>query len=248
MTARRRFAVVAAAGLVALVAGIEASAQTLRIDGATSRTVQAAPDFAAEVIGDPWDFDSPSDYDYTYSLGEDTPQDQGNEFTAWQPYPSVANGVFTGVTREAVPALQMLFSGVPGAMNDVLRTGVRHPIDTSRYAWLSFRVKRSWTAADVETMKALWEEGRRGAGLPVGVLLFLARGYDNDMGRWVNQQPLGAQGGANEWQVYRFRLSDAVSLSNNRFGGHPWQGLIRASASPSATARLARRYRWIGCG
>lgn len=224
MSLELRFSYVGLALTAVLTTAPVALGQTLRIDGATSRTVAAAPDYAAEAIGDPWDFDSRSDYDYTYSLGEDTPQDAGNEFTSWQPYPTVSGGIFSGVTREARPALQMLFGGVPGAMNAAQKTGTRYPIDTSRYVWLSFRVRRSWAAANTETLKVLWEAGRRSASTPTGVLIMLARGYDNDMGRWVNQTPIASQGAANDWQVYRFRLSDAALFAGNRFGGTPWQG------------------------
>jgi hypothetical protein len=218
MSLELRFSYVALALTAVLTTAPVALGQTLRIDGATSRTVAAAPDYAAEAIGDPWDFDSRSDYDYTYSLGEDTPQDAGNEFTSWQPYPTVSGGIFSGITRESRPALQMLFGGVPGAMNAAQKTGMRYPIDTSRYVWLSFRVRRSWAAGNTETLKVLWEAGRRSASTPTGVLIMLARGYDNDMGRWVNQTPIATQGAANDWQVYRFRLSDAALFAGNRFG------------------------------
>lgn len=214
------------AALVVTATTVDAAAQTLRINGATSRTVQAAPDYAAEVIGDPWDFDAASDYDYTYSLGEDTPEDLGNEYTTWQPYPTHANGIFSGTTRERYPALQMLFGGIPGAMNDIQRTGVRYPLDAGRYQWLSFRVRRSWAAASVETMKALWEKGRRAAGTPVGLTIFLARGYDNDTARWINQAPVASQGAANEWQVYRIRLSETAQFPANRFAGTQWRDVV----------------------
>ncbi len=228
MKACLHFSSFAAALALLLVCAQSATAQQLRIDGVAAKTVSAAPDFAAEVMGDPWDFDSRTDYDYTYSLGEDTAEDRGNEFTSWQPYPTITGGVFSGVTRERRAALQMLFGGVPGAMNAVQKTGMRYPVDTGRYTWLSFRVRRSWAASSGEVLKVLWEAGRRSASTPAGVLLMLARGYDNDMGRWVNQTPIGAQGAANEWQVYRFRLPDAALFaSGNRFGGAPWQGLMR---------------------
>ena len=120
-----RFSSVASGLLLGWLAVVPAQAQSLRVNGSASATVAAAPDYAAEAKGDPWDFDNSSDYVYTYSLGEDTPQDQGNEYTAWQPYPTVQNGIFSGVTREQTPALQMLFGGVPGAMNARQDTGMQ---------------------------------------------------------------------------------------------------------------------------
>lgn len=217
-----RFSSLAGLVLVSLAAATPAAAQNLRVNGAASATVAAAPDYAAEVRGDPWDFDKSTDYVYAYSLGEDTPQDQGNEYTAWQPYPTVQNGIFSGVTREQTPSIQMLFGGVPGAMNARQDTGIRTPIDAGRYVTLSFRIKRSWAAGTTEALKVLWEKGRRAVSTPVGVLLLLAKGYDNDTARWINQNPVASQGHANEWQVYRVRLTDPRVLVGNRFAGTSW--------------------------
>ena len=220
-----RFSCVVA--LVGLALATSAEAQNLRINGSGSVTVTAAPDYAAEAKGDPWDFDKTTDYVYAYSLGEDTPQDNGNEYTAWQPYPTVSNGIFSGVMREATPSVQMLFGGVPGAMNARQDTGIKTPIDASRYVTLSFRLKRSWAAGTTEALKVLWEKGRRDASTPVGVLLLLAKGFDIDTARWINQSPIGDQGDANEWQVYRVRLTDPnVLVPGARFSGTPWSAQI----------------------
>ncbi len=222
-----RFSSLAVLSLVVPLLGARgADAQTFRINGASSARVAAAPDYAAEAKNDPWDFDKASDYIYAYSLGEDTPQDKRNDYTSWEPYPTVQNGLFTGVMREASPSLQMLFGGVPGAMNARQDTGLHTPIDANRYVTLSFRVKRSWTAGGTELLKAVWEKGRRAVSTPAAVLLMLARGYDNDTARWINQNPIGAQGAANEWQVYRVRLTDPDVLVGNRFAGTPWSGHV----------------------
>ena len=215
------------AALAAVLLGAPAvDAQQLRVNGAASATVPAAPDYAAEVKGDAWDFDSASDFVYSYSLGEDTPQDRGNDYTSWEPSPAVQNGIFSGTTREQTPSLQMLFGGVPGAMNAPQDTGLRAPIDAGRYVTLSFRVRRGWVAGDTEVLKVMWEKGRRDASTPTGILMMLARGYDNDTARWVNQNPLDRQGAANEWQVYRIRLNDPNVLPRNRFGGSAWSGSV----------------------
>jgi hypothetical protein len=103
---------------------------------------------------------------------------------------------------------------------------MRTPIDAGRYVTLSFRLKRSWAAGNSEILKVLWEKGRRDVATPVGVLLLLARGYDNDTARWINQNPLATQGAANEWQVYRFRLTDPAVLAANRFAGTAWNGQV----------------------
>ena len=224
-----RFSSVAAGLAFVAMTAAAAHAQSLRINGNPSATVAAAPDYAAEARGNPWDFDSPTDYVYAYSLGEDTPQDKRNEYTSWQPYPSVQNGVFTGVTREQTPSIQMLFGGVPGAMNARQDTGLKTPVDAGRYVTLSFRMRRSWAAGQTEALKVIWEKGRRAAGTPTGVLLMLARGYDNDTARWINQNPIGSQGAANEWQVYRVRLTDPNVLVGNRFSGTPWNSNVNST-------------------
>ena len=94
----------------------------------------------------------------------------------------------------------------------------------------------------------LWEKGRRAASTPVGVLLLLAKGFDNDTARWINQNPIGSQGNANEWQVYRVRLTDPRMLVGNRFNGH---AVERQRGGPQRLARQrarsAARCRWTGC-
>ncbi len=224
MTSVVRIPALAASALLGLLAASAAHGQSLSVNGAPSVTVPAAPDYAAEVQGDPWDFDKASDYVYTYSLGA---TQSSYEYTAWQPYPTVANGVFSGVTREPKPSLQMLFGGIPGAMNAQQDTGLRQPVDASRYATLSFRVKRSWPAAAVEAVSVGWEKGLRGTS-PRGTLVLLAKGFDNDTGRWTNQNPIGDQGSANEWQVYRVRLTDDQLFAKNRFNSADsrWTGQV----------------------
>ena len=224
--------------MLCLLATVPAAAQTFRVNGGASATVPAAPDYAAETRGDPWDFDKPSDYVYGYSLGEDTPQDRGNDYTAWEPYPTVQGGIFSGVTREQAPAIQMLFGGVPGAMNARQDTGIRMPVDANRYVTLSFRLKRSWAAATTEALKVIWEKGRRDASTESAVLLMLAKGYDNDTARWINQNPLPGQGAANEWQVYRIRLTDPRVLVGNRFGGTAWSGSVAGLSLAPGTGAI----------
>lgn len=226
MCFRVRFSSVASSVLLGLLAIGPVEAQTFRVNGSSSATVPAAPDYAAEVKGDPWDFDKNTDYIYAYSLGDATPQDKDNEYTAWEPYPTVQNGIFSGVTREQAPSIQMLFGGVPGAMNARQDTGLQTPIDASRYVTLSFRVKRSWAAGNTEALHVWWEKGRRAVSTPGGLILLLGKGYDNDTARWINQNPIANQGNANEWQVYRVRLTDPRMLVGNRFIGTPWDGTV----------------------
>jgi len=236
-----RFSSAAVGLLLGLLAVGPVDAQSLRVNGNASATVPAAPDYAAETRGDPWDFDKSSDYIYAYSLGDATPQDKNNEYTTWEPYPTVQNGIFSGVTREQMPAIQMLFGGVPGAMNSRQDTGMKTPIDAGRYVTLSFRVRRSWAAANTEALSLVWEKGLRSVSTPVGVLLMLAKGFDNDTARWLNQNPIGSQGNANEWQVYRVRLTDPRMLVGNRFNGTPWNGSVAGLGVSLGSGPIAQR-------
>ena len=215
-----------------LMAGSTA-AQSLRVNGSTSTvTVPAAPDYAAEVKGDPWDFDKSSDYVYTYSLGAHAVLLRIHRVAA---IPDGARtALFSGVTLSTRPSLQMLFGGIPGAMNAQQDTGLRFPIDAARYTTLSFRVRRSWPAGDSEGLGVGWEKGRRGTS-PRGTLVVLAKGFDNNTARWTNQNPLAQQGAANEWQVYRVRLTDAQLFPGNRFNTNDsrWTGQVMG-AEPGA--------------
>ena len=127
--------------LLALVIGAcaagSASAQSLSFTGAgngSSRTVAAGPDFAATVVGDPWDFAQESDYVWMYSDG-------------WASRPTVADGRLVGTVSasaaDAAPSLQIQFEGITGALNVVGKNGVVYPIDPTRYNRLSFRMRRS---------------------------------------------------------------------------------------------------------
>ncbi|WP_239489542.1 hypothetical protein [Luteitalea sp. TBR-22] len=230
--------------LLGLVAATSASAQTLRVNGSASVTVAAAPDYAAEAKGDPWDFDKASDYVYTYSLGA---TQASYEYTAWQPYPTVSGGVFRGVARESKPSLQMLFGGVPGAMNAAQDTGLRTPIDATRYRVLSFRVKRSWAGSTNEVLGVSWEKGRRGASAAAAMLI-LEQGHNNDTALWANQMPVAVQGAANEWQVFSIRLDDPKNLVPFWFdNGTPWSGQVMGlNLSPgTAPSGGTVEYDWV---
>jgi len=135
-----RFSSAAAGVLLGLLGVGTVDAQSLQVNGNVSATVPAAPDYAAEVKGDPWDFEQSSDYVYTYSLGS---TQTSYEYTAWQPYPTVQNGLFTGVTREPKPSLQMLPLRIvvgPGRCRQPRRTGDEGPRRSGRIRRESHRV------------------------------------------------------------------------------------------------------------
>ena len=219
-----RFSSVASVVLLGLLAVGPVEAQSLLVNGSASATVPAAPDYAAEVKGDPWDFDQSSDYVYTYSLGA---TQTSYEYTAWQPYPTVQNGLFTGITREPIPSLQMLFGGVPGAMNAQQDTGLKRR--STRAATSRCRsgfVVRGRPALSKHSASA----GRRACAAfhLVALSSCWPRGSTATPGRWTNQNPVGQQGAANDWQVYRVRLTDAQLFPRNRFNptDSPWNGQV----------------------
>ena len=139
----------------------------------------------------------------------------------------------------------MLFGGVPGAMNARQDTGMKTPIDASRYVTLSFRVKRSWAAGNTEALKVLLGEGPARRGDRRRRLLLLAKGYDNDTARWINQNPIGNQGDANEWQVYRVRLTDPRVLAAEPLQRHAVER-PRSWASASDAGHGSRRLHRAG--
>src|SRR5215470_6550613 len=90
-----------------LAATLPAAAQSLTINGKGADSGPAAKDFATEVIGDPWDFEEITDYVWNFSL------DNNGHGNAFEPMPTVNNGVLHAVLHGGGPKLAMLFEGVP---------------------------------------------------------------------------------------------------------------------------------------
>ncbi|PYR59333.1 MAG: hypothetical protein DMF85_07995, partial [Acidobacteria bacterium] len=99
---------------------------------AAGAILAAGPDYATDVLGDPWDM----------SNVEDVARDPA-QVVGWTNF-SVANGVAGGTTAlvngasnaTTITFLQRAYYGIlnPG------RTGRRYPIDTSKYAKLAFKM------------------------------------------------------------------------------------------------------------
>ncbi|MBL8139607.1 MAG: hypothetical protein JNM38_00745 [Acidobacteria bacterium] len=178
----------------------------------------AGRDFATEVIGDPWDFEEATDYNYAYSMDDYTGT------PAFQSLPTVANGYFRGIARTSVPKVSLQFEGVVGALNSAYRTGVRYPIDANRYRALAFRVRRSVPMATGELLTALWFTGTVRSGDTSGLQYFGATGYNPFTNRYENQMPVGAQGSANQWQIYKVDLTRGTIQIKS---GQPWINTVR---------------------
>jgi hypothetical protein len=217
------------AGLILAAGSNPAAAQTFLINNAPAVTVRTAADFATTAIGDPWDFDQASDYVYMLS----------GPAGSWPGVPTVSGGIFSGRTNAAAPNLQMLFEGIGGGMNTVDKTGIRYPIDSRRFRYLTFRMRRSVAARNGELIGASFftEVGRIQANL--GHAMGDSAGFNRN-GAMVNQSPLGQQGSTG-WHIYRIDLgAPAVAVSAPWFNatrGHV-RGLLLAAGSGVAGATI----------
>ena len=96
--------------------------------------VSAGSDFALEVLGDAWDYDKQTDFEFLFYNMEGV---------------RVANGVLSGRSTNEDPHLFLLPTGYPSAQN-IGKKGVRHPIDTSKYTLLTFRMYLSQASSNAK--------------------------------------------------------------------------------------------------
>lgn len=212
MPAARHLARVLLLALAVPVADLPAQTFTLTLP----RGAAAARDFASEAIGDPWDFEQAGDFNQAYSLD---PADQTR--SAWAGRPTIAGGLFTGVSQARVPTLNLQFEGIERAFNLATRNGVRYPIDAATYRRLSMRVRRGAIGSPgVELGGVTWFTGIPRSAATAGGRLFALAGYDGSAGRHLNQMPPDAQGTG--WQILVVDLDEAVPLAY----GAPWRDRI----------------------
>jgi hypothetical protein len=218
MQLQRRMLLVATTSL-ALLAAASATAQ---VGGGAPRS-RSAPEFATDVMGDPWDFEQPTDFVYMFS-------DDGNGFeSAWVSKPVISSGMLVGVPRVATPTLQLLQEPIPGAINGIQKTGQRYPIDANKYRRLSFRIRRSLAPADGELFGLVWlrEGGRSVSNL--GGMSYNARAHTRLSSsplrfRFHNQTPLSQQTNASRFHIYRVDLAESCELCF----WEPWSGTMKA--------------------
>ena len=86
----------------------------------------AGPDFATDVLGDPWDFSNIEDVDRDPATSQN-----------WSAF-SVSGGTAGGSTSSAAVTMGILYSGYYNAINPG-RNGRNLPVDTTRYQIFSFR-------------------------------------------------------------------------------------------------------------
>ncbi|MPZ17313.1 MAG: hypothetical protein GEV06_05295 [Luteitalea sp.] len=206
--------------VIAMVAATPAAlAQTLSVNGTTAVAVGSAEDYAASVIGDPWDFDQTTDHVYMLE------QTQGSE--SWQSVPAVSGGVLRATARLAAPTLYLLFEGMPGAVNRLEKTGVRHPIDTRRFVQLSFRMRRSTAPRPDELVGAQYLTGVPRGAATWGIEQGQAAGGVGPDSRMVNQSPVSQQTSPG-WHLYTIILDRRLAAPFS--AGQPWNatGIARA--------------------
>ncbi len=196
-----------------LAVSAAASAQTFTISSKTSDSGPAAKEFAAEVIGDPWDFNEASDYVYTYSLNDD-----GSGGPAFNAMPDISGGVLHGIVHGATPKVCIQHEGIPGAFNLVGRNGIHFPIDASRFRRLSFRMKRAIGApSGSELIGVQWMSppgGSAGQGLKYGTIT----GSDTNSKEHFNQAPVASAASA-AYHIYVFDLDVGSSLYQGSWSG-----------------------------
>lgn len=177
--------------------------------GANTAPLRTAPDYATDVLSDPWDFDQASDYVYMFST------DAFNaDVSAWASIPTVSGGRFSGVSQVARPRVWLLYQGQAGSLNVVGRNGVRFPIDSNKYRRLSFRLRRSQMPAD--WFWPIWAtQTNLVAGM--GTQVAASKGFDTRYHAYLNQSAIAQQQNPNEWHIYKIDLDSPVDP-----GQTPW--------------------------
>ncbi len=133
---RGRLAVAVAMTIAGLVVASPAGAQVV-IQNFPTR-LAAGPDYATEVLGDPWDMSNAADIGLS-------PYETGH----WATF-SVSGGLAGGTTAltpggAADTSISFLHRGYWGLINPG-KNGRNFPIDTNRYRKLAFRMSSDWQA------------------------------------------------------------------------------------------------------
>ncbi len=220
----------------ALVLVTDASSQSLTIGGQS--TVSSGVDFAATVIGDPWDFNEATDYVYMFS-------DDETGAPAFTTIPTIAGGLLSGVSRGTAPAVQLQYEGIDGALNIVGRNGVVTPIDANRFRRLSFRVRRSNgipDSADVDRVGVFWFPNTNRGGGNVG--LWQAKGLVPGW-RPANMMPLAAQATPGVYQIYRLDLDLPLQTGNGPAYANVIRGLKLRLAQSNTVVGATIDLDWV---
>ena len=126
MSKSRRLAVHATVAVGALASQLSCAALTVTQPTA-STVVPAGDDYATQVLGNAWDMNDAIDMDTQESISV-----SGQSF---------GSGVFTATSTSTDPNLYPLFMGYASSIN--LSRGALHPIDTSHYRYVTFKMRLS---------------------------------------------------------------------------------------------------------
>ena len=191
------------AGLTVGLPGAEAAPTTISL-GTTH--VAEGVDFASTEFGDAWDFTQVTDLEMSKGLGYLRMSNA-----------SISGGLFTA-TAETLGSVMPLRSWDPGAI-PWGRDGALHPINTSKYTHIAFRMKTSLSAPLVGGQVNWYDCGQTKAS---------CRG-----GARFTAQP--------GWATY------IVELENFAPWGHPveWEGMIRGLQIAVAPAPTTVSFDWI---
>jgi hypothetical protein len=130
-------------GAVLLAFLVSGTGVTLRAQGTISVTIPArlaaGPDYATEVLGDPWDMCNPQD------ISPSPDERIGFSSFSFLTAPCRIGGTTTAVNGGADSSIWMLYPGIfDGALNPG-RNGRNFPIDTGRYQTLSYKLSSTGT-------------------------------------------------------------------------------------------------------
>lgn len=206
----------------------ESQAQSLSITAPTSTvSVPEATDFAASILLNPWDFSERRDI--------------GWEENYFGPTVGVSNGVWSAVNSVSGPYVFPLFGGLktglfaegPSYDRETPRFGVNHPIDTSRFTLLSFKLNQS----NRSSLAVQWNNDTRLSFFPDGSQLgSRIDGFYQDNIFFSNQG----------WQIYSLDLKNLSSTFEIVRGG--WTGKVvslRIDPSLAAAPGSSTQFDWI---
>ncbi len=222
------------AGRIFIIAGLllgapfGAAAQSIQITSPTgSVTVAEADDFASSVLQNPWDFTERRDIGWEENFS-------GTSINA-------AGGWWTAISDQQGPYVFPLFGGLktglfsegPSYDRNNPRFGINHPIDTSRYTQLSFKMNQQ----NRSSIAVHWNNNPLPSHFPDGNQMGAAiDGYYQD-GRFYSNQG---------WQIYSYNMSSLAGSFEQVRGA--WTGnviALRLDSSLAAPAGSLTQFDWM---
>ncbi len=186
----------------------------------------AGPDYATDVLHDPWDYNNIEDIGH--HPDDYTGWAQSNSARTSGPGIFLSGGRFVATNATGDPKVGLLYAG---GVPDTGRSGLRYPVSTSLYRKLSFRMKA--TNAGTSVVDVLWSFGAYGSA--TGSARSPQTASDGDRIYQIDLVNNPAAGGAYTSQstVSGFRL-DPVSAASPAQVEIDWVRLTAADNSANA--------------